>query len=972
MSSVNVGQLVLDLDVDSTGAAADARREGEQIGNAMEAGIEAGLRSTDTTVDKHLSKASSTAGKHFASIDKVAKIAFGNIVAYATQSLTFGTAALVRFGLDTLGTLQGAQMGFEALTGSVEEAAKFMEQLKTTAKRTPFELPNLAETTRRILAVSDAVGLTGKTMDETRENVFGFVEVMGDLVSTFGGSQTQFDNAVLAVSQMGSQGKIAAQEMRQLNDALPGFNAWKQLANGMGISEEELRGLVKQGKILSKDALPILLKQMKEFPGSAGAMARASKTITGVFANLKDAIGIALADGLVPFADALANMFDPNTGTLFEELSSTFESFGLLVGDMLVGLTPLFDEFLGVVQVLMEIVGGVVRIVAPVIAGIVGPLLGIAKAISGRVIDRLRFWGDTIGGWWDKLQPIRDVVVDLLEKALKPLGLWADDNSEHFSIAADALIDFALAFGVLKAALAGISVVGSIISAIGGVIAAIPVLVAAAPIIAIVAAVIAVGAAAVVAYKKFQGFRDFIDAIATWFRNLWDGIWKWFEENWDNIVDVVTGIWDGIVDTVETAVGAISTAIEGIVTAWDTVWGAVETTVGAIQTAIDAVQLAWDVMWAALEVAAKPVIDFLRGLWAQYGDEVTGIVVGLRDLVVNAFNLIRQIVVTAFMIIRDITSGVFDIIRQSWDAVVAILSPIVSWFRDQLPGAIEFFKNVILVVWPIITTTIQASFDFLVTLIGNFIAIVTPIWQALWDGARIVVETVYNAIRRIIEGILQVIQGLIQFVAAILGGQWKKAWDAALKVVEGFWNILRGILETIIGFFQATWTTLTGLISAPFKAAWDVITNTWNGAKRFFSNIFDGIKDVWNAFARGFNRIRIPEISLGPWELPGPIPDIPGISLGPFDLPDLPIFDMGALVTKPTVGLLAANSQPEVIIPLSNPQRARQLAAQSGLTSQLTGTGSVITIDQANSIEPVDVDLLFQKAEAMLVLQGGF
>jgi hypothetical protein len=52
----------------------------------------------------------------------------------------------------------------------------------------------------------------------------------------------------------------------------------------------------------------------------------------------------------------------------------------------------------------------------------------------------------------------------------------------------------------------------------------------------------------------------------------------------------------------------------------------------------------------------------------------------------------------------------------------------------------------------------------------------------------------------------------------------------------------------------------------------------------------------------------------------------------------------GGIVNRPTLAMVGEGSAPEVIIPLTDPQRAQQLADQSGLSSMLGGSGGNITL----------------------------
>jgi hypothetical protein len=61
----------------------------------------------------------------------------------------------------------------------------------------------------------------------------------------------------------------------------------------------------------------------------------------------------------------------------------------------------------------------------------------------------------------------------------------------------------------------------------------------------------------------------------------------------------------------------------------------------------------------------------------------------------------------------------------------------------------------------------------------------------------------------------------------------------------------------------------------------------------------------------------------------------------PISLPRLPYLERGGIIDSPTVALIGEKNKREVVLPLTDPQRTRELAAQSGLTKILgAGTSS--------------------------------
>jgi len=967
--STSVGRIVLNLDVDPGDFVAENERIGVRGGNALEKGYERGAAGMHTKARKGLMDTS-----------KVAKIAFGNIVAYATQSITFGAAALVKFGLDTMGTLQLAERSMEAFGYQGQEVERVMKRLQDVAKKTPFEFPELADATRRIYAVSEAIWGTGQSLQQTEENVFGLVDSIGNLVATFGGTQANFDNAVLAVSQMGSQGKIAAQEMRQLNDALPGFNAWRELAAGMGISEEQLRKLVKGGQVLSKDALPVLLQRMKDFGPAAGAMERASKTITGVLSNLKDVVSFALAEALIPFADALITLFNVDTGTLIGPLEEVLTSFGKIASSLLIAFAPALANSLTLFAELGAVLVKVVDWLAPIIPKIIE----FADALKDDFIERIRLWGERLAGWWDALAGPREGLGGFVDGPLTSLVEWAEKVG-LLTGGKDVLLDLALGLGALKLAAVGIGIVTGFFQSVvlfwepaAKIIAfmatkAIWPLVtalwglAATPVGLIVLAVAAMAGAFALLYFHVKPFRNFIDSI--------------FTDKLSTILGVILYLTTGLgfaffvlykkVKPVRQAVDWVWQSLQKL---WDVILGVADAIFGTLQAAFGIILTVWNAVWGAVGTVVRTVIAVITDLWAQMGDEIGMVIGAIYNLVAAVFNRIWQTIRFYVDIITGLWDALFEIWRVVWTEMTNVASNLLGGFTEYVStiwnllwGIIE---DTVEQVWAVIGPIIEDGLALASAAFDAFIAFVGPLWEVIWAFISSAVSIAVETVRNVVEGMLQVIAGVIDTVAAIINLDWQGAWDSVSTIVEGAWNILKGILNGIINFFRTTWDTVYDALTKPFIKAWDEIKKVWDKAKSFFGGIIDSIKGVINGFIDRFNAIQIPGVTVGGMELPGPIPDIPSFSIGPWDFPNIPFrLAQGGLITTPTYALVG-EAGPEVVIPLSKPARAQQLMQQAGL-SDTTATGrAIVSIGTATFVTPTDLDLLFQKAEAAMVLTG--
>jgi tape measure domain-containing protein len=232
------------------------------------------------------------------SLGPVAVRAFGG-AAVAAGGLAAAGAVL---GLKTAANLETAEVGFTRLLGSAKRARSFLGDLKTFAARTPFELPGLVDAARGLVGAGTAA-----------KNVIPILTALGDASGALGLDQERFGRVMVATTQIMNKGKVQAEELMQITEA--GIPVWQLLAKATGKPVPELQKLMQQGKLLAKDVLPALFRQMRKDYG--GGMAQQSKTLVGIWSTFKDTLSLTLADGLKPLIPIMKTAL-PAAGEAFQ------------------------------------------------------------------------------------------------------------------------------------------------------------------------------------------------------------------------------------------------------------------------------------------------------------------------------------------------------------------------------------------------------------------------------------------------------------------------------------------------------------------------------------------------------------------------------------------------------------------------------------------------------------------------------
>ena len=171
------------------------------------------------------------------------------------------------------GEYQQLEIAFNTMLGSKSQADALMAQLIDTAATTPFEMKEIAEASKMLLAY----GMEGDKVNETLIR-------LGDIAA--GLSIPIKDLAFLYGTTM-VQGRLYTQDLNQFLGR--GIPLADELAKQFGKNKSEVKKLVEEGKI----GFPEVQKAIEALTGEGskfgGLMEAQSKTIKGQMSNIEDA-----------------------------------------------------------------------------------------------------------------------------------------------------------------------------------------------------------------------------------------------------------------------------------------------------------------------------------------------------------------------------------------------------------------------------------------------------------------------------------------------------------------------------------------------------------------------------------------------------------------------------------------------------------------------------------------------------------
>lgn len=611
---------------------------------------------------------------------------------------------------------------------------------------------------------------------------------------------TQTSKAALDMATvMGTDASGAALQLsKALNDPAAGLGKLQRA--GVTFTDqqkEQIKTLQASGDILGAQKI-ILGEVESEFGGAAEAAADPLKRLKVATDLLKESIGSALIPILAPAATALANFVSGNREKI------------------VAGLTRALDALVGAAKFLIP------------------GFENVAKAF-GLVLDAIA----------PLVEAGKTLVTDVFEKLNPGLDLAAK-NSETLSTSIAGLITV---LAGLKIAQSVTTTIGSLVSSLGPLLSIVSAVVG--PVLLITAAFIAAAAAGELLYQKVTPIRDAVDALfgktlgpivsalaffnpfiplAVGAKFLFDhvqpvhdaitGLFGVFKD----LADAVSGIganlnlgkvFSSITDTLSGLGAKVGPALSGV---GDAISGAFADAPQIIQGVID-----------VLQSALAPAIHLAEDAWAKYGDQVSGILTGFRDIAVAVFQRVEDVARLLAGALALATKAIFDL---------------ADGVRQAAGPAFEFLRAVVEVTLSPLGAVISGTLAFIRSAFDTFIGVVGPMWDALWSLVSDVVTNVVGPISDAVEGFLGVIQGVVDIIAGIFTGDWGRIWDGFKEIANSAVEIVTAILQGLLGFLDAIWSNALTLLTLPFTTAWTIIQGVVSGGAIILQTALQAALDV--------------------------------------------------------------------------------------------------------------------------------
>ena len=207
--------------------------------------------------------------KGFALTGTALKAGIGGALAGGAAAMAGGVKA-VKAAAD----FEQTKVAFTTLIGDAAKAEETLARLRKLGAETPFEFPELADAGRKLIAFGEGADSVPDTLRRIGDISAGIQAPVNQIAELYGKARVQ--------------GRLFAEDINQLTGR--GIPIIGELAKQFGVSDSEVKKLVESGQVGFPAIEQAFISMTSEGGQFAGMMAAQSKTTTGLFSTLKDAI----------------------------------------------------------------------------------------------------------------------------------------------------------------------------------------------------------------------------------------------------------------------------------------------------------------------------------------------------------------------------------------------------------------------------------------------------------------------------------------------------------------------------------------------------------------------------------------------------------------------------------------------------------------------------------------------------------
>lgn len=765
--------------------------------------------------------------KHFRSGLGSAASALGDLGSKLGTTAAVGVGALAGLGAGVVGLAAkkgiSRALGIEDATAKLKALGMQGEQIQQTMNDA---LASVKGTSFGLDAAATVAGTAVAAQIKPGKDLQRYLGLVADTAQVAG---TSMEDMGAIFGKVANNQKVTTEEMNQLADR--GIPIWKYLSESMGVSNDELRQMVSDGKVSLEDFQSAIEKNI------SGAGRIMADTTSGAFKNMNAALGRLGAAFAAPALTHAKTLFqeasigiDGVTTALKPAAEKLEATFGPKIEGLLQGSGQRFADFTtGLPAKLAPVtsaVGGAFESAKPYVSRAVDGIGTAFAGLKGKVSSVFESMGGgegiltALGGVKDKIisvvEPIAQAVapvVGQLISAFAPLlpqiGALIPTVMQLSSVFNPVSLIFHALMPVLPQIVTLVGQMGVALAAVLG-----QVLPQIAPALEGLAGLLS-GLFAQVA-PVISGLLTQIGGIVV--GTLIPAIGQ-LMPILTTVIQAVVGMLAPMLPMIGNLLGAVATVIGSILNALAPLVPVIISIIGTVVSAlapllpqIGMLLAAVGDAIAALLVALSPLITVIGQMLGPLLSVIMAALTPIIDIVVMIASVLASVLTVAIQAIVPIIASVIEIMTSGMALVMSVVGPAITWIAQLITSCFQAIYSVTMSVWNSLVAVISGAINATIGAISGWVSSAMAYVRSLGSGISSTISGAMGSMTSAISGGVNTavswISSLPGKAKSALGNLGNTLWNAGKSLIDGF---VSGI-KSAFGSVQSALGGLTNML----------------------------------------------------------------------------------------------------------------------------------------------------------------
>jgi TP901 family phage tail tape measure protein len=333
------------------------------------------------------------------------------------------------------------------------------------------------------------------------------------------------------------------------------------------------------------------------------------------------------------------------------------------------------------------------------------------------------------------------------------------------------------------------------------------------------------------------------------------------------------------------------------------------------------------------------IITMVIGAWLVFSAIMAATEIALAPIIITVGLIIAAIValaVAAYFIVKywgPISTWFHDMWFDMWHWIVQVWGNITNY----LHGAWASFIN----TWTKFGHDIEAVWDaiwpWILKILKIGLAILLIPWVIFWDQFGGPIKAFVKWVKPYLEALWNFLVGDWKAFSGTISHAWSVTWNFVKSTAQGIWSTITRAWHVFTSGLSSDWRAFAGTLENAAKALWNALvrgvkSNFWTPMKDAFRDGKNDLIALWNLIKKplavpiNWVITRLYDQGIrGIWNQAAKIVGAPQMPYaGPVKLAQ------GDVINRPTFAMIGEDG-PEAVLPLSKPNRMKQILNMIGL-----------------------------------------